>query len=211
MKVSLTRLWRKDAPKPRNAVPSQDTAASPVASSASPLPVWPSAGTAALAWIGPQGTACTALCQIQSRSGHELRLWIDEALGPDDSVWLILDDGVSCAGRILTCHRAEEFDDKFEVHIALIQAGPAATGSSATHLNWLDSSGVVAQEQVSLQNAEQGQLQVVLNEPLPVPSIVLLAAKGFQCLGSVSRCEPGAGRWALAIEVLGEAYSRSRE
>jgi hypothetical protein len=215
MKVSLTRLWRKDAPGPRNAVPSQSTAAAPVASTAPPLPVWPAAGTAALAWIGPQGTARTASCRLQSRSDHELRLLADEALGPDDAVWLILDDGVNCAGRVLACHRAgdkfeEKFEAEFEVHIALIQAGPAEANHSAAHLKWVAVSGVVAQEQVSLQSAEQGQLQVVLHEPLPVPSLVLLAGKGFQCLGSVRRCEPNAGRWSVAIEVLGQAYSRSR-
>jgi hypothetical protein len=129
-------------------------------------------------------------------------------------VWLILDDGLNCSGRALTCHPAGESDEKFdahkfEIHIALMQAGPAPA-SNAAHLKWLDSSGVVAQEQVSLQSAEQGQLQVVLNEPLPISSIVLLAAKSFQCLGSVRRCEPSASRWAVAVEVLGEAYSRPR-
>ena len=210
MKVSLTKLWRKDAAKPRNDGASQNAVSNSAASAAPPLPVWPAAGTAAIAWIDTPGRVRRASCQIQSRSDHELRLRIDEALGPDDSVWLILDDGVNCSGRVLTCHPAGEVDEKFEVHIALMQAGPAATSSAGAHLKWLDSSGVVAQEQVSLQSAEQGQLQVVLNEPLPVPCIVLLAGKGFQCLGSVRRCEPSAGRWAVAIEVLGEAYSRPR-
>jgi hypothetical protein len=207
MKVSLTKLWRKDAAKPRNDGASQNAVSNSAASAAPPLPVWPAAGTAAIAWIGAPGAVRKASCRLQSRSEHELRLRIDEALGPDDSVWLILDDGVNCSGRVLTCHGAEQ---EFEVHIALMQAGPALTSKSAAHLKWLDSSGVVAQEQVSLQGAEQGQLQVVLNEPLPVPCIVLLAGKGFQCLGSVRRCEPGAGRWAVAVEVLGQAYSRPR-
>jgi hypothetical protein len=207
MKVSLTKLWRKDAAKPRNDGASQNAASNSTASAVPSLPVWPAAGTAAIAWIDAPGTVRRASCRLQSRSDHELRLRTDEALGPDDSVWLILDDGLNCAGRVLTCHGAEH---EFEVHIALMQAGPAVTSSSAAHLKWLDSSGVVAQEQVSLQGAEQGQLQVLLNEPLPVPSIVLLAGKGFQCLASVRRCESGAGRWAVAVEVLGQAYSRPR-
>jgi hypothetical protein len=160
-----------------------------------------------MAWIDAPGTVRRASCRLQSRSDHELRLRIDEALGPDDLVWLILDDGVNCSGRVLTCHGAEQ---EFEVHIALMQASPAVTSSAGAHLKWLDSSGVVAQEQVSLQSAEQGQLQVVLSQPLPVPSIGLLAGKGFQCLGAARRCEPSAGRWAVAIQVLGEAYSRPR-
>ena len=215
MKVSLTRMWRKDAAKPRNDGASQNAVSNAAVSAAPALPVWPAAGTAAMAWIGAPGTVRSASCRLQSRSDHELRLRIDEALGQDDLVWLILDDGVNCSGRVLTCHPAGEefegeFDEKFEVHIALMQAGPAVTSSAGAHLKWLDSAGVVAQEQVSLQSAEQGQLQVVLNESLAVPSIVLLAGKGFQCLGAARRCEPGAGRWAVAVEVLGEAYSRPR-
>jgi len=219
MKVSLTRMWRKDAAKPRNDGAAQNAVSNAAVSAAPALPVWPAAGTAAMAWIDAAGTVRRASCRLQSHSDHELRLRIDEALGPDDLVWLILDDGVNCSGKVLTCHPAGEFDEKFdekfnnekfEAHIALMQAGLAVTSSAGAHLKWLDSSGVVAQEQVSLQSAEQGQLQVVLNEPLPVPSIVLLAGKGFQCLGAARRCEPGAGRWAVAIEVLGEAYSRPR-
>ena len=207
MRVSLTRMWRKDAAKPRNDGASQNAVSNSAVSAAPALPVWPAAGTAAMAWIDAPGTVRRASCRLQSRSDHELRLRIDEALGPDDSVWLILDDGVNFSGKVLTCHGAEQ---EFEVHIALMQAGPAVTSSAGAHLKWLDSSGVVAQEQVSLQSAEQGQLQVVLNEPLPVPSIVLLVGKGFQCLGAARRCERSAGRWAVAIQVLGEAYSRPR-
>jgi hypothetical protein len=207
MKVSLTRMWRKDAAKPRNDGASQTAVSNSAVSAAPPLPVWPASGTAAMAWIDAPGTVRRASCRLQSRSDHELRLRIDEALGPDDLVWLILDDGVNCSGRVLTCHGAEQ---EFEVHIALMQASPAVTSSAGAHLKWLDSSGVVAQEQVSLQSAEQGQLQVVLSQPLPVPSIGLLAGKGFQCLGAARRCEPSAGRWAVAIQVLGEAYSRPR-
>jgi hypothetical protein len=200
-------MWRKDAAKPRNDGASQNAVSNSAVSAAPALPVWPASGTAAMAWIDAPGTVRRASCRLQSRSDHELRLRIDEALGPDDSVWLILDDGVNFSGKVLTCHGAEQ---EFEVHIALMQAGPAVTSSAGAHLKWLDSSGVVAQEQVSLQSAEQGQLQVVLNEPLPVPSIVLLVGKGFQCLGAARRCEPSAGRWAVAIQVLGEAYSRPR-
>lgn len=218
MKVSLTRLWRKDAAKPRNDGAPQTGVSNSAASAAPSLPVWPAAGTATIAWIAATGAARRASCRLQSRSVHELRLRVDEALGPDDSVWLILDDGLNCSGRVLTCHPAEGLDvsfegksnEEFEVHLALMQAGAEVTNSSAAHVKWLNPSGVVVQEQVSLQSAEQGQLQVVLNEPLPVPSIVLLAGKGFQCLGSVRRCERGAGRWAVAVEVLGQAYSRPR-
>jgi hypothetical protein len=222
MKVSLTRLWRKDAAKLRNDGASQNAVSNSAVSAVSaapPLPVWPASGTAAMAWIDAPGTMRRASCRLQSRSDHELRLRIDQALGPDDLVWLVLDDGVNCSGKVLTCHPAGEFErefdekfnnEKFEVHIALMQASPAVTGISAAHLKWLDSSGVVAQEQVSLQSAEQGQLQVVLSQPLAVPSIVLLAGKGFQCLGAARRCEASAGRWGVAIQVLGDAYSRPR-
>jgi hypothetical protein len=210
MKVSLSSFWRKSKPERPSAASTSEIAEETSRSNFPPSPVWPEMGTAAVAWIDAQGASARAVARLRRRSEEALELSLDQAVGEGQTVWLIFDDGADSIGKIQSCRNGVQ---GYEAHARLMngQHTPSETGTASTHLKWLDPSGNLMQAAVSLQNAAQGQLQVLSREEIPAPAVVLLSGKGFQCLGALSACRPREDRWQLDIEVLGEAYSRPRD
>ncbi len=209
MKVSLPSFWRKSKPEKASATAAADRSQGVAKSNFPPSPVWPEMGTAAVAWIDGQGASARTTARLQRRSGEALDLSLDQPVGEGQTVWLIFDDGTGSIGKIQSCRSGVQ---GYEAHTSLVNGhGPGDTGAASTHLKWLDSSGIVMHAAVSLQNAGQGQLEVLSRDEIPTPAIVLLSGKGFQCLGALRDCRPRDDRWHLVIDVLGEAYSRPRE
>jgi hypothetical protein len=210
MKVSLPSFWRKNKPEhPSDGSGKTDAAQEAAKSSFPPSPVWPAMGTAAVAWIDERGASASTTARLSRRSGEALELTLDQAVGEGQTVWLIFDDGTDSIGKVQSCRNGVQ---GYEAHASLMNGrhAPVEAVTPSTHLKWLDPSGNVMQTAVSLQNAGQGQLQVLSPEEIPGPAVVLLSGKGFQCLGALSTCGPREDRWQLDIKVLGEAYSRPR-
>jgi hypothetical protein len=165
-------------------------------------------GMAAVAWIDDQGAWSRTKARLTRRSGDALEISLDQTLREGQAVWFIFDDGTDSIGRIQACRDGVQ---GYDAHASLMDGRHTPEpANAATSLKWLAPSGSMMQAAVSLQNAGQGQLQVLSREEIPAPAVVLLSGKGFQCLGALSACRPREDRWQLDIEVLGEAYSRPK-
>ncbi len=210
MKVPLSSFWRKSKPQVTSAGSASHAAQDGPKSGFPPSPVWPEMGTAAVAWIDGQGASARTTARLTRRSEEALELVLDQAVAEGQTVWFIFDDGSDCIGKIQACRDGAQ---GYEALASLMTGRPALGDPSAasTRLKWIDPSGNVLQAAVSLQNAAQGQLQVLSRDELAAPAVVLLSGKGFQCLGALSACRAREERWQLDIEVLGEAFSRPRD
>jgi len=206
MRVSFSSLWRKGKPKPELAKPAPPPAPNGPTPPRSALdPVWPAAGTAAVAWMSEPGVFGWATADLLERTPASLKLRLEQPAETGRPAWLILDDGADCTGKTLSC---ENDGRGFAVEIELARKSQPQEDTTLTQLRWLDAQGNLAHATASLRNATEGRIEVRSGDEVPSPAIALLAGKGFQCLGAVRGCQSLDGRWAVEIEVLGEAYSR---
>jgi hypothetical protein len=76
-------------------------------------------------------------------------------------------------------------------------------------LEWVDASNRLVGSTVSVRNASEGEIEVIVPEVVPCPAIVMLSAHEVRCLGYTKDWQPDGDAYLFRIEVVTETFPNS--
>ena len=121
-------------------------------------------------------------------------------------VWILLRDGTDGRAEVCYSNPQEKGYRTGLKFIAEERRSRQLRDSAHSVLEWIDTSKRLAGTLVSVLNAGEGELEVIVPEVVPCPAIVMLSAHEVRCLCYTKDWRPEGDSYRFRIEVVSEAF-----
>jgi hypothetical protein len=158
------------------------------------------------------------LCWTEDGRPHELRAALvnaseggmavatRKALPAGAQVWILLQDGTDGRAEVRYSNPAAKGYQTGLKFIAEERPSRRAGKSAQSVMEWIDASNRLVGSLVSVRNADEGELEVIVPEVVPCPAIVMLSANEVRCLCYTKDWRPDGNSYRFRIEVVSEAF-----
>jgi hypothetical protein len=168
-------------------------------------PRLPFSGCATLCWT-EDGRARESRADLINASEGGMAVTSRRPLPVGARVWILLPDGTDGRAEV---RYSNPRDRDHQVGLKFIaEERPSRHKARDAHsvLEWIDPSNRLAATLVSLRNAAEGELEVLVPEVVPCPAIVLLSAHEVRCLCCTRDWRPEGDSYLYRVEVISEAF-----
>lgn len=168
-------------------------------------PRLPFSGRATLCWT--EGDCVHELrANLVNASESGMAVTAKKPLPSSAHIWILLEDGTD--GRAEVCY-SNPREKGYQTGLRFIaEERPSRRVRDAAHstLEWIDASQRLVGSLVSVRNASEGEIEVIVPEVVPCPAIVMLSAREVRCLCLTKDWQPDGDAYRYRMEVVTDAF-----